>query len=138
MTYNEETNSTQAGLCFYNCESSAQTTMNDKVYHLLPRNPARDLNTTMCGRFNRSGVLCGKCNKGLYPYVLSYNFTCVECPNGSKKWWRFTLAGFVPLTFFYFFVMLFNILLTSLLPIYVEWYSMVRFYRYHQWLALLC
>ena len=113
VTYNEETNSTQAGLCFYNCESSAQTTMNDKVYHLLPRNPARDLNTAMCGRFNRSGVLCGKCNKGLYPYVHSYNFTCVECPNGSKNWWRFILAGFVPLTFFYFFVMLFNINITS-------------------------
>ena len=77
VTYNEESNSSQAGLCFYNCDSDHQMTMNDKVYHLLPMNPAKDLNSAMCGRFNRTGVLCGKCNEGLYPFVLSYNFTCV-------------------------------------------------------------
>ena len=113
VTYNEESNSTQAGLCFYNCDSDHQTTMKDTVYHLLPTNPVKDLNSAMCGRFNRTGVLCGKCNKGLYPFVLSYNFTCVECPDGHKNWWKFILAGFVPLTFFYLFVMMFNINITS-------------------------
>ena len=113
VTHNEESNSTQAGLCFYNCDSDHQTTMKDTVYHLLPTNPVKDLNSAMCGRFNRTGVLCGKCNKGLYPFVLSYNFTCVECPDGHKNWWKFILAGFVPLTFFYLFVMMFNINITS-------------------------
>ena len=42
--------------------------------------------------------------------MLSYNFTCVECPDGHKNWWKFILAGFVPLTFF---IMLFNINITS-------------------------
>ena len=42
VTYNEDSNSTQAGLCFYNCDSDHQTTINDKVYHLLPANPAKD------------------------------------------------------------------------------------------------
>ena len=77
VTYNEESNSTQAGLCFYNCDSDHQTTMKDTVYRLLPTNLAKDLNSAMCGRFNRIGVLCSKCIKGLYPFVLSYNFTCV-------------------------------------------------------------
>ena len=113
VTYNKESNSTQAGLCFYNCDSDNQRTMRDTVYHLLPMNPAKDLNSAMCGRFNRTGVLCGQCNKGLYPFVLSYNFTCVDCPEGHKNWWKFILAGFVPLTFFYIFVMLFNINITS-------------------------
>ena len=113
MTFGEESNSTQAGLCFYNCDSDSQRTMKDTVCHLLPMNPAKDLNSAMCGRFNRTGVLCGKCNKGLCPFVLSYNFTCVECPDRNKNWWKFVLAGFVPLTFFYTFVMLFNINITS-------------------------
>lgn len=100
--YNEESNSSQAGLCFYNCDSDHQMTMNDKVYHLLPMmNPAKDLNSAMCGRFNGTGVLCGKCNEGLYPFVLSYNFTCVECPDGHKNQWKFIPVGFVSLTFFY-------------------------------------
>ena len=42
VTYNEDSNSTQAGLCFYNCDSDHQTIMNNKVYHLLPANPAKD------------------------------------------------------------------------------------------------
>ena len=113
MMYNKESNSTQAGLCLYNCNSDHQWTMKDTVYHLLPMNPAKDLNSAMCGRFNRTGVLCGQCNKGLYPFVLSYNFTCVDCPEGHKNWWKFILAGFVPLTFFYIFVMFFNINTTS-------------------------
>ena len=42
-TYNEESNRTQAGLCFYNCDRNHQTKMKDTVYHLLPKNPAKDL-----------------------------------------------------------------------------------------------
>ena len=43
LTYNEESNSSQAGLCFYNCNNNHQTTMKDTVYHLLPNIPAKDL-----------------------------------------------------------------------------------------------
>ena len=113
VTYNEESNSIQAGLCFYNCETNHQIMMNDTVYHLLPANPVKDSNNIMCGRFNRTGVLCGKCKKDLYPFVLSYNFTCVECPDRYKSWWKLILAELDPLTLLYLFVMLFNINITS-------------------------
>ena len=73
----------------------------------------KDLNNIMCGRFNRTGVLCGKRKKDLYPFVLSYIFICVECPDGYKNWWKLILAEFVSLTLFYLFVMLFNINITS-------------------------
>ena len=43
VAYNEESNSIQAGLCFYNCETNHQVTMNDSVCHLLPANPVKDL-----------------------------------------------------------------------------------------------
>ena len=33
----------------------------------------------------------------------------MKCSDGYNNWWKFILAGFVPLTFFYFFMVLFNI-----------------------------
>ena len=44
---------------------------------------------------------------------LSYNLSCVECPDRHKNWWKFILAGFVPLTVFYLFILAFNINVTS-------------------------
>ena len=110
VTYDQET---EVGSCYYNCENTAHKTMYDRVYHRLPLNSTTNLNTYMCGRFNRMGTLCGRCKEGHSPFVLSYNLSCVECPSGYKHWWRFILAGFVPLTFFYFFMVFFNINVTS-------------------------
>ena len=45
-----------------------------------------DLNENMCGRFNRTGISCGQCKNGTSPFVLSYNMSCVECPEGHKNW----------------------------------------------------
>ena len=35
--------------------------------------------------------------------------SCVECPEGSKNWWKFILIAFGPLTIFYFFILFFQI-----------------------------
>lgn len=53
------------------------------------------------------------CKDGLSPYVLSYNFSCVECPNSHMNWWKFIFFGFGPLTCFYAFVLVFHINITS-------------------------
>ena len=71
------------------------------------------LNFSVCRYFNRAGLLCGDCEEGYSPLVLSYNLSCVKCPNGNKNWWKFILTGLVPLTFFYIFVVIFNINVTS-------------------------
>ena len=113
VTYDTDTNETQVGPCYYNCENTAKKTMYDRVYHPLPRDPMSDLNDLMCGRFNRTGVLCGECQDGLSPLVLSYDLKCVYCPDGHKNWWKFVVVGFVPLTFFYIFITFFNINITS-------------------------
>lgn len=112
VTYDYGTRDTQIGSCYYNCENVAHKTLYDKVYHPLPKNP-RDLNSLICSRFNRVGTLCGSCANGTSPFVLSYNLSCIECPNGHRNWWKFILAGFIPLTFFYFFMVMFNINITS-------------------------
>ena len=112
VTYDNVTKETQVGSCYYNCENTAHKILYDRVYHPLPMN-ATELVANVCGRFNRAGTLCGQCAPGLSPFVLSYNLSCIECPDGNKNWWKFVLAGFCPLTFFYIFIVVFNINITS-------------------------
>lgn len=39
--------------------------------------------------------------------------SCVKCTNVKSNWWKFVLAAFLPLTMFYFIVLLFKINVTS-------------------------
>ena len=107
----ESKRETYLGLCFYNCERQSNDSKYPNIYHEI--SDKTDLNEYMCGRFNRTGILCSKCAEGLSPLVLSYNLSCVNCTDGNKNWWKFAVAGFVPLTFFYFFVVFLNINVTS-------------------------
>ena len=114
VTYDSKTKSTYAGKCFYDCERQHSVRKNDvSVYDNLPKRPELLINNSACTRFHRTGLLCGDCEDGHSPLVLSYNLSCVECPDGHKNWWKFILVAFVPLTFFYFFVVVFNINVTS-------------------------
>ena len=112
VTYNETEANTFAGLCFYNCERPVLNKVLQNVYHGLPENTS-DLNSYMCSRFNRTGVLCGECVNGQSPFVLSYNLSCVNCPNSRLNWLKFIAVGFIPLTLFYFVMLFFNINVTS-------------------------
>ena len=106
VTVDQSSYSTYIGQCLY--------------YHgiygysvTLPNTP-HDLEEFMCGKhFNRTGTLCGKCKDGHYPLAYSFDMNCVECPNGKSNWWKFVLAAFLPLTIFYFIVVLFKINITS-------------------------
>ena len=116
MTYVKESSATFLGSCYYNC-------VNEDVYRLLPKNPELLINESACSHFHRTGLLCGNCEEGHSPFALSYNLSCVKCPGGHKNWWKFILAGFVPLTLFYFVVFLFDINVTSSRLHGVTWYS---------------
>ena len=124
VTYDNKSQSTFAGLCFYNCENGNLLKKNDLVTTPLPRRAEILLNISICKFFNRAGLLCGDCEDGS-PFVLSYNLSCVKCPDGHKNWWKFVVAGFVPLTFFYFFVVFFNINVTSSHLHGVVWFSQI-------------
>ena len=102
---------TYLSLCFYNCEWHSNDSKYPNIYQTI--SDKTDLNEYICGRFNRTGISCSKCAEGLSPIVLSYNLSCVNCTDGHKNWWKFAAVGFVPLTFFYFFVVFFNINVTS-------------------------
>ena len=120
VTYDNKSRSTFLGLCFYNCDNHKKSGV---VYQQLPRNVEMLINGSVCTDFNRAGLLCGDCIDGHSPFVLSYNLSCVKCPDGNKNWWKFILAGFGPLTVFYFFVVLFNINVTSSHLHGVVWFS---------------
>ena len=108
---------TYLGLCFYNCERPADSLSlvyeNTVSYHVISDLNTSGLKEYMCGPFNRKGISCGRCEPGHHPFVLSYNLSCVRCPDAHTNWWKFAVYGFVPLTFFYFFVVFFNINVTS-------------------------
>ena len=123
VTYDETSGSTFVGSCFYNCMNVKE--MKDLVYHRLPMKPEKLSNESVCSHFHKTGLLCGDCEERHSPLVFSYNLSCVECPDGHKNWWKFILAGFVPLTIFYFFVVLFNINVTSSRLHGVVWISQV-------------
>ena len=120
VTYDIESKSTYAGACFYNCLLSSSPFARIEE---LPKNPEILINSSACTPFHRTGLLCGDCEDGYRPLVLSYNLSCVECPDGHKNWWKFILVGFVPLTVFYLFIVVFNINVTSSRLHGVVWYS---------------
>ena len=123
MTYDKQNEATYLGLCFYDCQNGNPEKTMDYVYKRLPQKPEQLLNKSACAHFHRTGLLCGDCEEEHSPFVLSYNLSCVRCPDGNKNWWKVILAGFVPLTFFYFFVIIFNMNVTSSGLHGVVWFS---------------
>ena len=109
VTYDEELNQTDVGLCIYNCVIDKKPFINE-AYHLLPPNTS-DWNYFTCGKFNRTGTLCGKCNMedGFYPRAYSFDVTCIQCTNGKSNWWKYVLSVYLPLTLFYFVILCFKI-----------------------------
>ena len=100
---------TEVGMCLFWGEIDKSADQ----YIPLP-NTLHDLHGFLCDEdLNRTGTLCGKCKDGHYPLVYSFDMNCVECPNGKSNWWKFLLAAFLPLTIFYFVVVLFKINVTS-------------------------
>ena len=123
VTYDGESQSTFVGSCFYNCENHKSERERDLVYHQLPKEREMLINRSVCSYFHRTGLLCVDCEGGHSPLVLSYNLSCVRCPDGHKNWWKFILVCFLPLTMFYLFVVVFNVNVTSSRLHGVVWFS---------------
>ena len=96
------------GCCPYGCGFNNSI----KFYHSLPQNVSK-INNAMCGWLKRDGRLCSKCKEGYSPLVYSYELYCVKCNIGKYNWLKFIAAAFLPLTIFYFIVVLFRINATN-------------------------
>ena len=102
MTYNHERNETELGQCLFGCGHKIDT-----VYNTLPHNKSA-LNEYTCGKANRDSTLCGACKPGYSPLVYSYELKCMNCTGMSYNWIKYIAVAYVPLTFFFFIVVLFR------------------------------
>ena len=97
------------GSCPYGCGyfNDSRSSIGWMIYHPLPLN-ITELNHGMCGRLNRDNRLCSKCINGFSPLVYSYDLNCVKC-SGEYNWLKYVAIAYIPLTIFYFIVILFRV-----------------------------
>ena len=110
MTYDYSTDSVLAGYCPYGYSSN----MTNRVYSSLPSDPTQ-LNEATCGLYKREGLLCGQCIKGFGPAVYSYDLRCANCTDISTGYAiiLYLLLEFLPITVFFFIVVIFHFNITS-------------------------
>lgn len=111
VTYNGE-GIVQLGSCIYNWISSNNQSIIESFYYPLPDNVSK-LNEAICEPFNRQNTLCGQCKDDHYPLAYSFNMTCVQYHQGNIDWLKYVCAAFLPLTLFYFIILLFKVSIAS-------------------------
>ncbi len=107
MTFDEKDNITYVGYCLSN---SLEISLENNLDTVVPHNVS-DLNDAMCSAYNRTGLLCSRCEGDLGPAVLSIFSQCLECH--EYGWAFFILLTFVPTTLFSLVIILFQINTTS-------------------------
>jgi hypothetical protein len=113
VTYNKDECSVLLGACPYGCGfTTSKLSWSAQSFHPLPENLS-EYNYAMCGRLNRDDPMCSKCRKEFSPLVYSYDLKCIPCNKSHYNWLKFTAVAFLPLSFFYFIVILFRIDATS-------------------------
>lgn len=78
------------------------------AFTLQPSNTT-ELTRFTCDWLNRTGPLCSRCKDMLGVAVLSYSFGCVECLGKLRGWLLYLALALLPLTAFFFVVILCNI-----------------------------
>lgn len=104
--------------CFYTCYN----TKGILYYHVNYTENHTEFNQQMCSgaafglELHRDPLsqLCGRCERGYGLPTYSYQFSkCVLCPEHVNNYLAYIAAAFVPLTVFYFIVIIFRISATS-------------------------
>ena len=86
--------------------------INSSVFISLPENLS-DLNTIFCDSQNRKGLLCGECKEHFGISVLSNSYRCEDCRKTPHGVLRYLALQFIPLTAFFFFILLTRISVTK-------------------------
>ena len=107
VTYDEANGILELGQSLYGWRRKEFVKGRKKWYYLVNSNRL-ELNRS-CTRFNRYGRLCGRCKDNYSPLIYSYDLRCVaNCTSQRFNIAKFVGAAFIPLTFFYLFVVFFK------------------------------
>ena len=76
-----------------------------------------ELDSTICGPSNRTGILCGNCTEGYATAVNSLKFECILCRGNETNFalniFAYLSLSFIPYTILFGVIVFFNIRLTS-------------------------
>ena len=109
LTYSQALNTTLVGLCMYNCYRIRKFRPDVNPLYIRLPGSVSSLNSVMCGHYNRTGTLCGRCVRDTYLPVYSYGITCVACSGGMSNWIKYMAVAYVPLTMFYLVILLLKV-----------------------------
>ena len=86
----------------------------DRIHSVLPCDPDK-LNNTICGPYNRKGLLCGRCVHGYGPPVYSYDLKCVDCSKLCIGYAviLYLLLGLIPVALFFICTVIFHLNISS-------------------------
>ena len=113
VMYNEEKERTEMGRCMYNCIYFIKHSGHkSNTYNIISSDPLNWTSET-CGRYHRTGPLCGDCITDHYPQVYSLDVSCKPCSDSWSNWVKYLLVAYVPLTVFCFIILLFRINITA-------------------------
>ena len=86
----------------------------DRLYSEMPTDPDL-LNDTMCGPYNRKGLLCGRCIDGYGPAVYSFDMKCANCSKISTGFaiCLYLFLELIPVTLFFMCVLFFRLNIIS-------------------------
>ena len=121
MTYDEHTATTEVGPCYFTC-NSRRVSHGCNVWKVQTNN-SHELNQEICGPFQRTGRLCGKCVQNHSLPVYSLYTKCTKCLRSEFNFnlLKYLATAFLPLTLFYIVIVVFKIsILTGDLVAYVS------------------
>ena len=114
MTYDLSHNSTFRGDCpFSNTISFPESSLVHGGHYIKLPQDVLELNEFMCGKLNRTGLLCSQCKPGLGPAVLSYEHKCLECLSSPYGWPLYIFLACFPTIVSFFIVVTFQVHATS-------------------------
>ena len=103
-----------AGWCpFFPHETSLCFSPLNGYYQIPLTMSASELTNFTCNYYNRQGFMCSRCLTGYGPAVYSFSLMCAKCSDSGVGWVLYFVLTLLPITAFYFVIIMFNIRITS-------------------------